>query len=295
MGPRTFSNAPWLRKSGKQLAVSCLLCFAAACAGDHVTRPDVTTPDSTPPHPTPRQMGNLVARVFTNGTDLDADGYVLKITAADSLRTRRVAGTDSVTIDHMAVGAVTVVLTDLAANCWVTLGRYRSDSIRANGLTTVSFAVDCASMSGELVSPGALVGVWEARNYEFFGDANLTSPIEDVVADGLAGTLTVGTHGGTEIQWKWRETYRWWGPDRPTVVTGHAEVSGASLISVVDDIVTEFECDWGDCWGPLHGEHRLVLNDNILVITRRESVEFSDLIGSYSGRAWPRLVLEKVQ
>ena len=287
MESQTFSKALWPMKTPQQFALLALLSFAAACAGDRVTRPGLTTLDPSP------EIGSLAVWVSTIGTDLDADGYVLTIAAADGTYTRRVTATDSVVMDRVLVGALSVELSDLAPNCWV-LGRRRTDSIKSSTLTTISFAITCLSASGDLDSPSAFVGVWEAKSWEFFKDPNLSASFEDVIAGGMAGTLTVTNDGGTEIKWQWRETYRWWGPDRPTVVTGHAEVGVGSLRSVVDHHVSEFECDWGDCAGPLHGEYRFVMTASRLVITQLEPVHY--VASLYDDRdAWSRLVLERVQ
>jgi hypothetical protein len=233
---------------------------------------------------------------------LDPDGYVLKISAIGYAQSRKVNRIDSVRIDLIPAGAIAVELTEVAANCWVGSGRQRADLITSGQTTTIYVPVTCEPMSGVLSNASSFAGVWEAQSWEFFKDRELTSPYEDVIAGGMAGTLTVTNDGGSKIQWHWRETYRWWGPNRPTLIWGHAEVGvddygftrANALSAGADSVRSEFECDWGDCEGPLHGDYRFVLTPVRLVITRVLPIPYYTIFATRND-AWLRLVLERVQ
>jgi hypothetical protein len=289
MKPRTSSHDRTPRSRTPLWIVAGLL-LVLGCRD--VTTPSVLPP-AVPPSPAPPiQTGSLFVRVATTGTDADADGYVLAIAFPEGTRTQPFGGNDSVTIASVQAGDLTVELMNVASNCWVSGGRQQTVAIWANATTPLIFGVTCESVS-ENVGPHALVGVWEAKSWEFFENAEHTSSFGDLIGSGVSGTLTVTNDGGSEIGWHWRETYRWWGPNRPTIIKGHAEVSGGSLQSFVDEVVTEFECDMGDCDGPLHGEYRFAMNASILIIARAKPILY------YAGRgprdAWTQLVLERLQ
>lgn len=308
MKSRTFARELSLGRLRKRIAIVCAVLVAAACVGDTVTSPNPTSPPPVPPPPPPPppapsiEFGTLVVAVSTSGTELDPDGYVLKITAVDYDQSRQVNRTDSVRVDPIRAGAIAVEISEVAANCWVVSGRRRADSITSSQTTAIHVAVTCEPMSGVLTNAASFVGVWEARSWEFFGDRELTSSYEDVIAGGMAGTLTVSNDGGSTIQWHWRETYRWWGPNRPTLIWGHARVGvddygfarADALSARADSGSSEFECDWGDCEGPLHGDYRFVLTPTRLVITRVQPIPYYTAFATRRD-AWLRLVLERVQ
>lgn len=302
MKSRTLSTYGLVPRLSERRAVVSVALIAVACAGDNVTRPNPISPAPAPPPPAHAvQFGSLVINVSTDGVDLDRDGYVLQITAADAVQSLQVKAIDSVRIDPIRAGRIVVELTEVAPNCWVGSGRQRQDSVRSNQSTTIDLTVSCESMSGAMSNAASFVGVWEARSWEFFRDPELTSSFEDVIAGGMAGTLTVRLEGGSVLQWQWRETYRWWGPDRPTLIWGHAEVGvdafgfsrADALVARADSGMSEFECDWGDCDGPLHGEYRFVLTASRLVVTRERPIRYYDIAQPLD--AWVRLVLERVQ
>jgi hypothetical protein len=137
----------------------------------------------------------------------------------------------------------------------------------------------------------ALLGTWTAMHWEFDADSAFETAY-DMIPAGLDGMLEI-TEGDSigEVRWSWRETYRWWGPDRPTLFDGHATLVGPSILSTVDDVRSEFECDWGDCEGPLHGEYRAWQDGDRLVIRRAERVDFYNTEGPF--RRWTRLTLQR--
>jgi len=136
-------------------------------------------------------------------------------------------------------------------------------------------------------------GIWEAIHWEFFEHPDYTNPIEDMILDGLSGTLLVSAEADNDLNWMWRETYRWWGPDRPTIFTGRAHTDGGLIRSDVISAVSEFECDWGDCDGPLHGLNRVLLSGDTLVIAHDGPTKYYDVVGPFE--AWSRLTLVRKQ
>jgi len=234
-------------------------------------------------------VGTLVVATVATGTDLDTNGYFLRIGAVRASSTVRIGPNDTLAISGLPPGTVALDLYDVSLNCWLNGESQRRAGIPAGGVATVTWVVVCEPWPKE-PNAEALVGVWEATRWEFFADSGLGSLLEDVMANGMAGTLTVTRTGAAEILWQWRETYRWWGPDRPTVIHGHAMVGTDFLISVVDSATSEFDCDWGDCDGPLHGEHNFfVWTEDGLVITRPQPV----VLAYRPNLAWTRLTLAR--
>jgi hypothetical protein len=135
----------------------------------------------------------------------------------------------------------------------------------------------------------ALAGIWRAESWEFFEDSAMAHLIEDVMANGMSGTLTVAAAEGGAFSWYWRERYRWWGPDNGTDIFGEFWLDGQIIIAIATAGFSNLECDWGDCDGPLHGRYEVAFEGSRLTLTRREPV------GYYAGRgplrAWSRLTL----
>jgi len=117
----------------------------------------------------------------------------------------------------------------------------------------------------------------------------MTQLVEDVMATGMSGTLTVTRGDSNEFSWHWLERYRWWGPYNGTDIWGQLVLNALVIDANVTAVVTRLECDWGDCDGPLHGRYDLVFDGSRLVITRRDSVNYYWLFGSFV--AWSRLTL----
>ena len=137
----------------------------------------------------------------------------------------------------------------------------------------------------------AMAGVWIADRWEFFEDSARTRLIEDVMANGMSGTLVVnGTESGV-FDWFWYERYRWWGPSKGTDIWGQFSLNGPTITATVIGGYSELECDWGDCDGPLHGLHDAAFVDSRLVVTRRQRVGYYRAFGP--SFAWSRLTLSR--
>ena len=137
----------------------------------------------------------------------------------------------------------------------------------------------------------AVAGRWKAERWEFFEDSAMTQRIEDVMANGMSGTLTITATESGEFDWLWQERYRWWGPDKGTDTWGRLSLTGLTIDATATGGASELECDWGDCEGPLHGLHDAVFAGSRLVVTRRQPVSYFRFFGT--SFAWSRLTLSR--
>ena len=119
----------------------------------------------------------------------------------------------------------------------------------------------------------------------------MTRRIEDVIANGMSGTLTISATERGAFDWLWRERYRWWGPDKGTDTWGQLTLDGLTIVATTTGGFSELECDWGDCEGPLHGLYDAVFVGSRLVVTRRQPVSYFRFFGT--SFAWSRITLSR--
>ena len=138
----------------------------------------------------------------------------------------------------------------------------------------------------------ALTGLWSAEGWEFYKDSAMTQLIEDVIVNGMTGTLNiVGSEQGA-LKWYWREEYRWWSSNIGTDIWGELWLDESSIVAAATGGHSSLECDWGDCDGPLHGRYTFYINNGTqLVLTGRQSVVYRGLVPV---AAWTRLTLSRL-
>jgi Tol biopolymer transport system component len=116
---------------------------ALSCSGGD----DINAPPTT---------GTLEITTTTNGTEIDADGYVVQIDGASA---QAIAVSAGLTVPEMAPGSHTVLLGELAANCTVSAVNPQTVVITAGDTATVAFAVTCNPTTGSVVITASTSGV----------------------------------------------------------------------------------------------------------------------------------------
>jgi hypothetical protein len=263
---------------------------AAGLVGGCTADPTGTTPLPIGDH------GTLVVAVTTTGDDVEAAGYLVRIGL--DLDSARVASTGRVVLTGLEVGTHRIALLAVPGNCVVEGGGARDVRVAADAEAGVAFAVRCMPWASLPAGVVAVAGDWRARTWEFIPDPSLGSPQAlsyELIGMGVTGTLRISPATGTGVRWEWHETYRWWASDLATVITGRASTGADALTldAVAESIDTHFECDLGDCEGPLHGSYHVAREDDALVLTRTALVSFYYVNGPYL--RWSRLTLERIR
>lgn len=271
-----FSGTRWLVRAAALLA-------CAACSPERRLLTESHGPEAL----SVRQFGSLTVLTKTTGEDLDLDGYSVSLDGANGATETPIGLDATITLSGITAGPRTVRLGGISPNCRVVHdavsgGEERAVVISSSG-ASVAFTVVCERRPDGPGNSAALSGTWTAVRWEFFPLPGTTLPwnrtSDDVIAGGVTGTLTVTASGESEVSWRWREWYRWWGPDRPTTFEGRAVVGAGSLVASVGRVQSEFECDMGDCDGPLHGAHAFQRTGDTLVITHVGSIGYYAVIG----------------
>jgi len=253
-----------------------------------------------PPAPPP---GSLLISTVTAGTDRDPDGYFVGPNDY-TLAPKRMGLNASLSIS-LPAGRYDIWLADVDANCSVG-NDLVTVSVQPGELASIVFSVSCTSRSEQAAD--AQGGVFEAVRWEFFRDSAFADRYTDLVEDGVAGTLMLRSAGEGTYRWQWRTTYRWWGPDVPELKGGIATLESTTLMASWNRSLTAFECDLGDCGGPLHGpyahvpspemgKYAAVRNGDQLTISGPTDCFFTEIeYGLYGCRpAWTRLTLRRVR
>jgi len=140
--------------------------------------------------PTGGSTGAVRVTTATTGTNLDPDGYTVRL---DGASPRAVGVNATVTISGVTAGNHSVSLEGLAANC-ATTGSPRDVSVAAGVTADVSFDVLCGSAPNPVlggVSPAPLV---EGQAATLTGSNFRTNPAENrVTVGGVAATVTAAT------------------------------------------------------------------------------------------------------
>jgi dipeptidyl aminopeptidase/acylaminoacyl peptidase len=138
----------------------------------------------------PTATGDLSVSTVTNGSEPDADGYVL-IVDADSLGTIDPSG--SAVITDLPTGSYTVLITGVAANCAASGDNPRTVSVVAGQTVQTTFDVRCSATKGSITVTTATVGddPDDAYTLSVDGEALLT-----VAGNGTSSLsdLPEGTH-----------------------------------------------------------------------------------------------------
>jgi hypothetical protein len=130
------------------LPVSLLVMTLLACTGDE--DPPATAPVIAPP---PTESFGVRVRVVTTGTDLDTDGYVVRIQrgySAGGFDDVPIGVNGSVLFEVMQRPAPEgwfVRLTGIEPNCWVSLPNLRSVAPRSDSYPQLVYSVECISPS----------------------------------------------------------------------------------------------------------------------------------------------------
>jgi hypothetical protein len=104
--------------------------------------------------PQQAQTGSLQIRTSTDGEDQDSDGYDL---ALDDGPAQHIGSSDAMTIENVAPGNHTVVLSGIAGNCSVDANP-KSVDIIAGATNDLTFAVSCVALSGSVAVGVSTVG-----------------------------------------------------------------------------------------------------------------------------------------
>jgi hypothetical protein len=280
------------RRRAVRLTIAALLVLTG-CDTDSIV-PASQKPALPEPVVPRTETGAIDLAISTQGPDtLAPASYTIKLTTGQTLKAP-VNGVVQVT--GVTAGVVTIVIDDVPEACWVSGSRKIDTQVYANRVTYASFSVFCIQV-GFGTGLNLPIGVWDAVSWEFSTTPDFSHQADEMISSGLSGTLTVTPSASAPVtdnvtDWRWRETYRWWGPDRPTVFQGHAWVDDKFVRASVTDVQTEFECDWGDCNGPLYDRSRLSLSGDTLVILHDGPVSYYNFS---SVVAWSRLMLIRRQ
>jgi hypothetical protein len=240
----------------------------------------------TAPIRTPGMTG-LAVRIATLGDDVDADGYFIRVGTESDVTPVRV--NDSVFL-ALPVGTYRAWLEDVAPNCAIDPRPHPRVTVFEQDLPRLDYHVRCWQ-GLPLTGVDDLSGTWHAVAWEFFRDPTFTSWFDDVIAEGLQGSLQIEQpQGSKELAWVWRETYPAWAEEYGTVIRGRGRVAAGALVGSPIDRSGALECDWGDCEGPLHGTYRSRVAADRLIIESAEPTTYYMVVPS---PAWSRLTLIK--
>lgn len=171
MGPELTSR---LRLGTLTVALS--LPLVAGCGGDGGI--DVVLP-------------SLTVATSTSGVELDPDGYAVQV---DDQAARAIGLESTVTIDRLAEGPHTVMLSGLAPNCVAQGDNPRTVSVSATATPTVAFAVLCRPTNGTLAVVTATTGPEpDADGFTVLVDGTNRGPIAPTATVNYSG-LTTGMH-----------------------------------------------------------------------------------------------------
>ena len=114
-----------------RLTIGTLALVAVSCGGD-----DAVTPTE----------GSIRIQTSTSGSDLDSDGYSVRLNEEDALA---IEPSGEVLIENVGLGRYTVTLTGLAANCTTATGENPQTVDVVGGETvTVGFEITCVPVDG---------------------------------------------------------------------------------------------------------------------------------------------------
>jgi hypothetical protein len=182
-GSATFSNVP----TGSHNVV--LSGIAGNCAADAASKSVTVTSGATATvaftitcNAIPPSTGSIRVSTTTSGPDPDPDGYDF---AVDGGSTRAIGVTADETVNNVAAGSHTVVLSDVAGNCSVGGGASKSVTVTGGQTANVAFSITCtaippsASRSTMLADPKSI-------------PAGTGSSTITVTVKGAAGELLAG-------------------------------------------------------------------------------------------------------
>jgi hypothetical protein len=102
--------------------------------------------EATGPLPTP-ETGALQVVTETTGSPQDPDGYAMRV---DGSASQAVGTNAAVSIPDLAAGSHDLVLEGIASNCAVRGDNPRSATVKSGATTRVLFAIECATVTGDL-------------------------------------------------------------------------------------------------------------------------------------------------
>ena len=139
-------------------------------------------------------VGSLEIITATTGSEPDPDGYGISI---DGGAVEPIGANTSRVVEGLSVGAHSVDLSGVAANCTLSSGARLDVQITASAVTATSFGVACASTTGAIAITTTTTGSpIDPDGYDVALDGGATQPI------GTAATVTLpavaaGTHAIT--------------------------------------------------------------------------------------------------
>jgi hypothetical protein len=145
-----------MRRRSAAVPVIAALCLVAACAGEGPLPTSPADHDGTAAANSGRQVGTIVVKTATTGSDLDPNGYTVAVDGSGS----KAAGINSsVKFPNVSAGTRTITLSGIAANC-TTNNNPRSVTLATGSTVTVTFSVTCATLSqtGSLTVSTATTG-----------------------------------------------------------------------------------------------------------------------------------------
>src|SRR5205814_7672507 len=90
--------------------------------------------------------GNLTVTTSTTGSS-QPSGYTVTV---DGSQSQTIGANSSVTFSNLAAGSHNVALTNVAGNCSVSGGTWRTATVPSGGTATVAYSVSCTTPPGNL-------------------------------------------------------------------------------------------------------------------------------------------------
>lgn len=142
------------------------------------------------------ELGSLEVTTTTSGPEPDSDGYTVSV---DGATPAAVGANATLRQAGLAVGAHTVELSGIAANCAVSGAARIGVSVAANAVATATFAITCSPTTGTIQVTTSTGTPADPDGYQLLLDGVETQPIATsatVMIPGVApGTHTVGLGG----------------------------------------------------------------------------------------------------
>src|ERR1043166_342107 len=149
------------------------------------------------------EVGNLEVTAATSGTNLDPNGYEIRV---DSTSVRRVGANAVVTLTGVGVGTHSVSLQGIAPNCWTPAVVVPRVIIEASGTAAVQFALTCTTPNTALITvttqggnPPASRGAILYSGGKCVVDFCFPPPIRQTLTLPANGTIQVMPEGGSPV------------------------------------------------------------------------------------------------
>jgi TolB protein len=196
--------------AGTHLGINDTVAVAGLSVGDHTVQLDSVASNCTVSGSNPRtvsvpaqdtitttfavscssQTGDLHVTTSTSGTNLDPDGYAVRV---DGGAYQHIAINDSLTLQGLAAGSHSVLLDSVAANCTVAGGATHSITVPDGGTVTAAFDVTCSANVGNIKVKAPTTGPDADSSYQVTLDGTLSQTL--AANDSVTfANAAVGTH-----------------------------------------------------------------------------------------------------